>query len=153
MPGQPEALVRPGGEREAAELAGFHALAPAATAKALQQLAAAGIVEARTGRVGGYALARPAGDITVAEIVAAVSESGPAFRCREVRRQGPCAGPSAAYSARCAIARVMDGAENAWWESLSGVSLAALAQSVGTQLDDAIRARSQAWLLEKARMA
>jgi Rrf2 family protein len=135
----------------AAQLAEFHALAPAATAKVLQQLAGGGVIEARPGRTGGYALARPAAQITVAEIVAAASGPGPAFRCREIRRQGPCAGPPSAYSARCVIAQLMSDAEDAWWQALQASSLAALAGRVSRQADGTIRARTQTWLREKAR--
>jgi Rrf2 family protein len=144
------AAVSPGAV-PAAQLAEFHALASAATAKTLQQLAGAGVIEARPGRTGGYALARPAEHITVAEIVAAASGPGPAFRCREIRRHGPCAGPPLAYSARCVIAQLMSDAEDAWWEALRARSLAALAERVSGQVDDTIRARTQSWLREKAR--
>lgn len=142
----------PYGAVPAEDLAEFHALAPAATAKVLQQLASAGILEARPGRTGGYALARRPADITVGEIVAAASSTGELFRCREIRRQGPCAGDPAAYSPRCAIACLMDEAESAWWDVLSGQTLAALAEQVGTQVDADIRARSQAWLRQRARV-
>ena len=139
------------GALPAAQLADFHALAPAATAKVLQQLAAAGIIEARPGRTGGYALARPATDITIAQIVAAARGPGPAFHCREIRRQGPCAGPSSAYTARCVIARLMAQAEDAWWQPLAATTLADLAQLVGAQLNDTIRASTQGWLQHNAR--
>jgi len=141
----------PGEAIPAAQLADFHLLAPAATAKVLQQLAGAGVIDARPGRTGGYALARPAEHITVAEIVAATSSTGPVFRCREIRRQGLCAGPPSAYTAQCAIAQVMDEAEESWWNALRGESLAALADRIAGQVDMSIRARSRAWLQEKAR--
>lgn len=141
----------PGGTIPAGELAEFHELAPAATAKLLQQLAGAGVVESRPGRTGGYALARPASEITVGEIVAAAGGSDPGFRCREIRRQGPCAGDPSAYSRRCAIAQAMDEAETAWWQVLRGQTLADLGERVGAQVDDEIRARSRAWLRGKSR--
>lgn len=141
----------PRGTIPAVPLAEFHDLAPAATAKVLQQLAGAGVVEARPGRTGGYALARPAAEITVGEIVAAVGGSDPGFRCREIRRQGPCAGNPALYSQRCAIAQAMDEAERAWWQVLYGQTLADLGERVGAQVDDEIRARSRAWLQAKSR--
>jgi DNA-binding IscR family transcriptional regulator len=103
------------------------------------------------GRAGGYALARPAADITIAQVVAAARGPGPAFRCREIRRQGPCAGPPSAYRARCAIAQLMDQAEDAWWQSLAATTLADLARLVGTQLSDPIRASAQGWLQHHAR--
>jgi len=141
----------PAGALPAVQLAEFHELAPAATAKMLQQLAGAGVVESRPGRVGGYALARPAAEITVGDIVAAVGGPGPAFRCREIRRQGPCAGHPRVYSPRCAIADAMDQAETAWWDVLRGQTLAELGERVGAQVDNEIHARSQVWLQESGR--
>jgi Rrf2 family protein len=137
----------------ASDLAEFHALAPAATAKLLQQLTAAGIVEARTGRGGGYALARSPQQITVAEIVSAAGGVAPGFRCQEIRRNGPCAGKPSAYSSRCAIARTMDEAESAWWKVLHRQTLASLAGGVAGQVPEARRAQTRNWLLEKARPA
>jgi Rrf2 family protein len=43
----------------------------------LGDLVAAGLVEAREGRTGGYRLARPAGRITLAEVYRAVEPAGP----------------------------------------------------------------------------
>jgi Rrf2 family protein len=135
----------------AGDLAEFHALAPAATAKLLQQLTAAGIVEARTGRGGGYALARSPQQITVAEIVSAAGGVAPGFRCHEIRRKGPCADKPSAYLSRCAIAATMDEAESAWWEVLHGRTLASLAGRVAGQIHETRRARSIDWLREKVR--
>jgi Rrf2 family protein len=137
----------------AGDLARFHALAPAATAKLLQQLTAAGIVEARTGRGGGYALARSPQQITVAEIVSAAGGVAPGFRCHEIRRKGPCADKPSAYKSRCAVASAMDEAESAWWEVLHRQTLASLAGRVAGQVPEARRTRTRDWLLEKARPA
>lgn len=46
-----------------------------------QRLRRAGLVESARGRSGGYVLARPAGDIRVAEIMAAVEEQTRMTRC------------------------------------------------------------------------
>ena len=46
-----------------------------------QQLRKAGLVESARGRSGGYRLGRPAGDISVAEIMAAVDEGVRMTRC------------------------------------------------------------------------
>jgi Rrf2 family protein len=135
----------------AGDLAEFYALAPAATAKLLQQLTAAGIVEARTGRGGGYALARSPQQITVAEVVSAAGGVAPGFRCHEIRRKGPCAGEPSTYSSRCAIASAMDEAESAWWEVLHQQTLASLSGRVAGQIHETRRARSIDWLREKVR--
>jgi Rrf2 family transcriptional regulator, repressor of oqxAB len=43
----------------------------------LRELVAAGLVEAREGRTGGYRLSRPAGRITLADVYRAVEPDGP----------------------------------------------------------------------------
>jgi Rrf2 family protein len=129
-----------------ARLAEFHELPAPSLAKQLQSLAAAGLVVGSTGRSGGYRLARPAREISVLDVVAAVDGGEAAFRCREIRRRGPCTGAGRRYSARCAIAQAMDAAEEAWRTSLRRVSLAQLTRRVGTQLDARTRDQTAAWL-------
>ncbi len=141
----------PGRTLPAFRLAEFHTLPPAATAKVLQQLVAAGVVTGNPGRTGGYSLAGSPMEITVDAIVRAVGSPKPVFRCREIRRQGPCAGDHRAYSSRCVIARLMDDAEDAWWAVLRAETLHAVALRVGDQLDGGIRDRSSAWLQERTR--
>jgi len=51
-------------------------------------LAAAGLVEATTGRAGGYRLARPAGDVSLLDVVEAVEGDSRRRSC--VLRGGPC---------------------------------------------------------------
>jgi Rrf2 family protein len=54
----------------------------------LRDLVKAGLVEGRTGRTGGYRLARPPGRITLLEIVEAAEGNGGPPTC--VLRGGPC---------------------------------------------------------------
>src|SRR5690606_18339367 len=91
----------------AARLAEFHAVPPAYLAKHLQQLSRAVIITSVAGRRGGYRLARPPEDITFWEIVRAVEPDVRAFRCTEIRMQGPTALRRSAYAPVCGIARVM----------------------------------------------
>ena len=114
----------------AATLAEFHGLPAPYLAKAMQQLAAAGIVSAVPGRRGGYRLARPAGQITLLDIVHAVDGDTEAFRCTEIRRRGPSAVPRRYYSPRCGIAAAMWAAEQAYRDSLAAVTIAAIAEGV-----------------------
>ena len=114
----------------AATLAEFHDLPAAYLAKALQQLAAAGIVSAVPGRRGGYRLARPAEQITLLDIVNAVDGDAAAFRCTEIRRCGPSAVPRRYYTPRCGIAAAMWDAEQAFRDSLAAVTIAAIAEGV-----------------------
>jgi Rrf2 family protein len=112
------ALLPPDRALPASRLAEFHAVPPAYLAKHLQQLRSAGIVESLPGRAGGYRLARPAADITFWEIVRAIETDVRAFRCTEIRQQGPTAVAKAKYSPVCGIARIMYDAETAWRRSL-----------------------------------
>jgi Rrf2 family protein len=119
-----------------AKLAEFHDLPPAYLAKQLQALSRAGIVTAARGVKGGYRLARPPAEISLLDITLAVEGREPAFRCTEIRRQGPCATPPAACKQMCPIARAFLGAEQAWRTALASVTLADIAvQAVGEAFD------------------
>ena len=128
----------------AAALASFHELPPAYMAKHLQALSKAGIVTAVRGAHGGYALARPASEITLWDIQAAISGSRPNFQCQDIRRKGPCA----AYSPKgipCPIACAFAVAEQAYRDQLSSVSLSELVRQVGAGLGPAGREAFRAW--------
>src|SRR4051794_18004008 len=73
----------------AQRLAEFHGVSRTYLAKHLQELARAGLVTASEGRVGGYALTRPAGEITVLDVVLAIEGDESTFRCTEIRQNGP----------------------------------------------------------------
>jgi Rrf2 family protein len=122
LAGLPDGVGLPG-----AKLAEFHGLPAAYLAKHLQALARAGIVRSVPGRRGGYRLARPAADITVAEVVTALEGHRSAFRCTEIRKRGPGAGEPCEYTAACLVSRVMGGAEQAWRSELAKWTLADLA--------------------------
>mgnify|MGYP003507730790 FL=1 len=141
------AALPPGVGLPAAALAEFHYLAPAYMAKHMQALARAGVVESVRGAGGGYRLARPAGDITVWDIIEAIECEEPPFRCSEIRQQGPCAGSD--FRKPCEIASVFRKAEAAWRAELKAVSLADIAREVGRKTTPARRARLTQWLEEK----
>jgi Rrf2 family protein len=142
----------PAGEALAAsDLADFHDLPPAAVAKMLSSLAGRGVLATTEGRSGGYRLARPAAEISVAEVVEALEGRDGLFRCLEIRQRGPCAGPASGYRAPCAIAATMADAESAWWEVLAARSLEDIGRHVGVQLDHKVRQRSEDWLAERSR--
>ena len=136
----------------AAKLAEYHDIPGPYLAKHLQALSAAGIVESVPGPRGGYRLARPAGEITVLDVVLAVDGADAAFTCTEIRQCGPAAcEPSAYRDTTCGIARVMWDAEDAWRRSLRQHTVADL-------LDDALRnaprkqlAAGAAWISEVIR--
>ncbi|MFP5256953.1 MAG: RrF2 family transcriptional regulator [Acidimicrobiia bacterium] len=110
----------------AAKLAEFHDVPPAYLAKHLQATAAAGITETVPGPRGGYRLARPATEVSVLDVVLAVDGEETAFRCSEIRQQGPTAGPPSLYRTPCGIARAMWRAEDAWRTQLRQTTIADL---------------------------
>src|SRR3954447_7046367 len=130
----------------AAKLAEFHDLPAPYLAKAMQQLAAAGIVSAVPGRRGGYRLARPAAEITLLDIVDAVDGSAPAFHCTEIRRRGPSAVPRRFYSPRCGIAAAMWEAEQAFREVLASTTVASIAEGVLRDSPPAALEKGGRWL-------
>ncbi|MDV5146851.1 Rrf2 family transcriptional regulator [Streptomyces sp. SBC-4] len=107
----------------AARLAAYHELPAAYLTKQLQALARAGIVTSVSGPKGGFRLARGLDRITLMDVVAAVEGPEEAFRCTEIRQQGPGAGPPGAYAAECAIAGAMGRAELAWRRELMAQTL------------------------------
>lgn len=112
------ALLPPDRAMPAARLAEFHEVPPAYLAKHLQALSRAGIIESIPGRNGGYRLARRPDEVTFWDVVRAVEPDIRAFRCSEIRQQGPAAVAGAPYSPLCGIARVMYDAEAAWRHEL-----------------------------------
>lgn len=117
----------PSGETlPAAKLAELHDVAPAYLAKHLQATAAAGITETVPGPRGGYRLARPPAEISILDVVRAVDGEDTAFRCSEIRQQGPAAGPPSSYRRPCGIARAMWRAEDAWRAELRATTIADL---------------------------
>ena len=59
----------------AKEAASKMAVPPEQASKILQSLASAGLVEAHRGRLGGYSLAKPLDEITLADVCTAISDS------------------------------------------------------------------------------
>ncbi len=114
---------------KAAALARYHELPAAYMAKQLQALSKAGLVHSSRGANGGYRLAKPATDISLWDITAAVDGAQPAFRCSEIRQNGPCALERKDCRAPCQIAAAFASAEQAFRDSLKAVSLA----DIGTQ--------------------
>lgn len=89
--------------------------------RVLRDLARAGLVEARTGRTGGYRLARPAGEITLLDVIAAVEPEDDARRC--ILRGIPCH-----PDRRCAVHDTFDQARTALQDRLAATTLAELAK-------------------------
>jgi Rrf2 family protein len=107
----------------AARLAAFHDLPAAYLNKQLQALVRAGIVASEPGAHGGFRLARQPREITLLDVVTAIEGSGPAFRCAEIRGQGP-AGAWGKSQAACTIHAAMGKAALAWRRALADQTLA-----------------------------
>ena len=133
----------------ASRLAEYHDVPPAYLAKALQAMAAAGIVESRPGPLGGYRLARPPADITLLDIVRAVDGPGTAFRCSELRQRGPGAiDEPDAYRTPCGIARAMWRAEDAWRAELAATTVGDMVVDFLTHASPARVQRGMEWVQE-----
>lgn len=124
------AQLKPGESASAAQLAGYFDLPPAYLAKQLQSLVRAGILSATTGARGGFRLARPAADVTLLDIVEAVDGAAAPYECREIRQQGRGALPPEDCRNTCVLAVKMAEAHQVWRNSLAGVSLADIIDSI-----------------------
>ena len=130
----------------AARLAQLHDVPAAYLAKHLQALSRAGVVRSTPGQVGGYALTRPAAEITLLEIVQAIDDDRPLFRCTEIRRCGPLAAPPERCSTPCAIARAMAAAEHAWRDALAAITVADLARAIDVDSGHTAMTELRGWL-------
>ena len=131
-----------------ARLAEFHDVPPAYLGKQLQQLAKAGIVESVPGRNGGFRLGRPPADISLLDVVEAIEGTAPAFRCTEIRQQGPSAIGRRNYVNPCGIATAMRRAEDAWKAELRAVTIADLLAELETSVDIRQTEKAITWLME-----
>jgi Rrf2 family protein len=135
----------------AASLAELHGVSTSYLLKHLQALSGAGIVRTVPGPRGGYKLARSPGDISLLDIVLAIEGPEPAFRCKEIRQNGPDPLPPEYFSAPCQINAAMLRAERAYRNELRGVTIQDLIAQVQTADDGAIAARGCAFLANHLR--
>jgi len=117
--------------------------------KQLQALARAGILTSTPGARGGFSLARPAAEITVLDVVQAVEGDEGAFRCTEIRQQGPFPSGRTAFRTPCQVATVMHRAEAAWRAELAAETIAGLAGQVEEKVPQT-PVRIRRWLEERA---
>jgi Rrf2 family protein len=145
------AALPPGIGLPASALAEFHTLAPAYMAKHMQALVRAGVVESARGAKGGYRLARPAAEVSLWDIVAAIEGDEPSFRCSEIRQQGPCVGRGQDFRKPCEILAAFSKAETLWRASLKSVSIADIADEVASKLTPERTEALRGWLRENVR--
>lgn len=124
------ALLEPGATASAAQLADYYGLPSPYLAKQLQALTRAGILAATTGPRGGFRLGRPAAEVSLLQIVEAVDGAAAPYECREIRQRGRGALPAEQCLTPCTLAQKMKDAHDAWRQSLAGVSLAEIIDSL-----------------------
>jgi len=122
-------------------------------AKLFTRLAKAGIVESTEGIRGGFALARPAAEITVQDVVDAIDGDKRVFDCREVRTQ--CAlfedePPVWATRGTCSIHAVMQAAERAMRAELEKHSLADLSTRAYSKAPESYKHQVINWFTDRA---
>ncbi|KAB2809557.1 Rrf2 family transcriptional regulator [Pimelobacter simplex] len=111
-----------------ARMAEAYDLPAAYLVKQVQALTRAGITESVPGKYGGVRLARPAGRITLMEVVAAIEGPDDAFACTEIRQRGMNEDrPARDFAKPCGIAHAMREAELAWRRELAATSILDLA--------------------------
>jgi len=139
-------LSRADGPVPAQKLAEFHGVSRTYLAKSLQALSRAGLVASTEGRVGGYVLSREPADISVLDVVLAVEGDQPAFRCTEIRQNGPFGAPAEKCLKPCGVSQVMAAAESAWRSSLTQTTIADLAATVAELVSDDDEIAVRNWL-------
>jgi Rrf2 family protein len=142
------ALLPEGAALPAARLAEFHGVPGPYLAKHLQALSRAGIVESVQGPRGGYRMARPAGEVTLLDVVVAVEGDETAFRCSEIRQRGPGAVEAAAYAKPCSIARAMWRAEDAWRRELAAQTVGDIVAGLAATVDPRAALKGAVWIQE-----
>ncbi|WP_254055782.1 Rrf2 family transcriptional regulator [Ruegeria sp. EL01] len=119
------------------DLARLHGLSESYLLKHLRALTAAAISEAVPGPRGGYRLTRPAGQVTMLEVVEAIDGVGPAYVCREIRQKGDVTTKvKCAYKKDCFIKRRMLAAEQLWREALREQTLQDLLDDGEVEIGD-----------------
>lgn len=118
-------------------------------AKLFTKLQKAGIVAAHEGIGGGFALARPATDITVLDVVEAVDGRKALFECKEVRAQCALFGdrtPAWAVDGVCSIHAVMLEAERRTRDVLAAHTLASIARRAAKKAPEDHADHVREWL-------
>lgn len=136
----------PGRGLSLAALAEYHGVPAPYMAKQMQALSKAGIVRTSRGKTGGYALSRPADQITLWDVTRALGGGEPLFQCTEIRQQGPCAAKREDCKRPCHIAKAFAQAEQAWRGALQGVTIADIAMDVGRDSSPEHLGHALSWL-------
>lgn len=132
-------------------LAEFYGVSASYLAKHLSALVRNDILVSLNGPAGGFRLKRPANEITLLDIVLAIEGDAPAFRCAEIRRNGPGTPDASAYTKPCGIKTAMLAAENAWRDELAKTRVSDLVRTFLNEADPRSVARNRAFVAKSAR--
>jgi Rrf2 family protein len=121
----------PGGARSAKDIAEAYHIPPPLLAKILQTLAKAGLLVSHAGTNGGYALARPAKEISAFEVIRAID--GPLFITSCITIHGTCD-----LAGHCTIKEPLRKVNDSIKDLLSGIRISDLIEMDGPQSGDGI---------------
>jgi Rrf2 family protein len=113
--------------QSAKDIAQAYHIPPPLLAKILQTLARAGILVSHAGTNGGYALARPANEISAFEVIRAID--GPLFITSCITIHGTCD-----LAGHCTIKEPLRKVNDSIKELLSGICISDLAEPAGAQI-------------------
>ena len=136
------------------DLAGYQRIPERFLAKLFARLKKAGLVVATEGVAGGFLLARPAQDIRVMEVLAAVDPGRILFACAEIRQNCALFGPEPpgwAVSGPCRIHAFMEEAERKLQDFLSSKTLADLVCEYSCKAPKAFAEETGAWFRDRKR--
>lgn len=140
------ALLPPERTLRIEKIAEFYDLPVPYLRKHFQDLSRAKILKTTSGPKGGYRLALPASEVNLLMIYEAIEGRDPAFRCNEIRRQGPNTCGQKIYPAACNIATAMWKAEEAFRRELEKVNLTKILADAALQISPERRQKSAQWL-------
>jgi Rrf2 family protein len=147
------AMLPSGAWSSVATMTTFQPMPPALMSKIFTQLQSAGLVMAREGVSGGYALARRPEDISVLDIVDAIDGRKPMFQCRAVREKCVLFAegtPGWASRGVCTIHAVMLTAEKQARNALAECSLAEIAEKSAVKVPKPFLAQATGWFAERS---
>jgi len=134
------------------DLARFQELPERFLAKVFSRLEKAGLVRGIVGIGGGFVLARPAGKITVREILEAVDPDRTLFACAEIRRHCGLFGekpPAWSVTGMCRIHLFMREAEGALQAFLGSKTLADLGREFDRKVPPRFMRDAEAWFQQR----
>src|SRR5260221_4113841 len=130
-------------------LAEFHGVPKEYLSKDLQSLSQAALLESTLGPSGGYRLAKAPSEITFLDIIEAVEGRSSTFVCTEIRRNNPCRPADTCESKACAIARIMQEADEEWRKKLRSVRLSQLIDTLAEDIPADLYKKSFEWILSR----